>query len=60
MVGKWATIRFFRDQLVVTAPDFIHRQIDGYPTPIRPAKLALANTDEKPRDAVPVTQNPAN
>ena len=33
---EWASIRLWRDQLIVKAPDFIHRQIDGYPKPIPP------------------------
>lgn len=36
---KWATIRLWRDELVVRAPDFIHRQINGYPKPIPPDPL---------------------
>ena len=28
---KIARIRQFRDQLIVTAPDFVHRQVGGYP-----------------------------
>lgn len=32
-----ATIRYWRDVIIVHAPDYIHRQIDGYPG-IRPAE----------------------
>lgn len=32
----WATLRVFRDNLIITAPDFMHRQIGGYPQPITP------------------------
>jgi hypothetical protein len=39
--GKWATIRLWRDQLIVRAPDFIHRQIDGYPRPIPPESAVV-------------------
>jgi len=35
-VEFWATIRLWRQQLIVLAPDFIHRQIGGYPKPIPP------------------------
>jgi hypothetical protein len=38
--GEWATIRFLNGSLIVNAPDYIHRQIGGYPTvppPERPA-----------------------
>ncbi|MCI0629378.1 MAG: hypothetical protein L0Y44_01840 [Phycisphaerales bacterium] len=34
--GTWASIRIWRDQLIVRAPDFMHQQIDGYPKPIPP------------------------
>lgn len=30
-VKMWASIRIWRDQLIVVAPDFIHRQVGGYP-----------------------------
>lgn len=36
--GDWASIRYFDGALIVNAPDFIHRQIDGYPKVPRPAK----------------------
>lgn len=35
----WATIRLWRDQLIVNAPDFMHRQIGGYPAPIPPREM---------------------
>jgi len=35
--GEWATMRYYQGVLIVRAPDFIHRQIDGYPfAPVRP------------------------
>lgn len=34
---EWARLRFFQEALVITAPDFMHRQIGGYPRPTRPA-----------------------
>ncbi|MDY7108951.1 MAG: hypothetical protein SYC29_09980 [Planctomycetota bacterium] len=48
--GNWATIRYRDEALVISAPDYIHRQINGYgpvpppaeqpakPIPSRPAK----------------------
>ena len=37
--GKIARLRIWRDRFVIAAPDFIHRQIVGYPPPITPAPL---------------------
>ncbi len=34
--GKWASARYWRGTLVVRAPDFVHRQLNGYPAPIPP------------------------
>jgi hypothetical protein len=34
---KVAIIRYWRDVVIIHAPDYIHRQIKGYPEPIRPA-----------------------
>ena len=34
--AKIAIIRYWRDVLIVHAPDYKHRQINGYPDPIRP------------------------
>ena len=28
--GDWATMRYYQGVLIIRAPDFIHRQIDGY------------------------------
>lgn len=37
--GDWATMRYYQGVLIVRAPDFIHRQIDGYPfAPQRPRR----------------------
>ena len=38
--GDWASIRFYQGVLIVRAPDYIHRQIGGYPFAARPASLA--------------------
>jgi hypothetical protein len=35
-VPMWASIRAWRGNLIVHAPDFIHREIVGYPDPIPP------------------------
>ena len=29
--GDWASVRYYQGMLIVRAPDFVHRQIDGYP-----------------------------
>ncbi len=34
--GDWATIRYYTGTLIVRAPDFIHRQLGGYPFATRP------------------------
>lgn len=31
VVGRWAKMHYHQDQLIVTAPDFIHRGLNGYP-----------------------------
>lgn len=36
--GEWATINYKDGSIMVNAPDFIHRQINGYPSVPRPAK----------------------
>jgi uncharacterized membrane protein YgcG len=34
--GDWATIRFYSGTLIIRAPDYVHRQIGGYPFVTRP------------------------
>jgi hypothetical protein len=35
--GDWATMRYYQGVLIIRAPDFVHRQIDGYQfAPVRP------------------------
>jgi hypothetical protein len=34
--GDWATIRYYTGTLIIRAPDYIHRQIGGYPFATRP------------------------
>jgi hypothetical protein len=36
VLGQWAQIHVKETTIVVTAPDFVHRAIDGYPPPIPP------------------------
>lgn len=36
--GDWASIRYHDGALIVNAPDFIHRQINGYPTIPKPTR----------------------
>jgi len=39
--GEAATMRYYQGVLIITAPDYIHRQINGYPfAPKRPARAA--------------------
>ncbi|MHC4142420.1 MAG: hypothetical protein ACYSUF_11265, partial [Planctomycetota bacterium] len=44
---KIARIRIWRDELFITAPDFVHRQINGYPRPIPPRPLTEAQRLER-------------
>jgi hypothetical protein len=42
--GEAASMRYYQGVLIITAPDYIHRQIDGYPfAPKRPAKAVSSN-----------------
>ena len=34
--GKWASVKYWQGKLIVRAPDFLHRQLNGYPKPIPP------------------------
>ena len=38
--GKWATMRYWRGNLIVRAPDFVHRELGGTPKPIHPDRPA--------------------
>jgi uncharacterized membrane protein YgcG len=40
--GDWATIRYYQGTLIIRAPDFIQRQIGGYPFAIRPGAERIA------------------
>ncbi|MCH7601831.1 MAG: hypothetical protein IIB54_03595 [Planctomycetes bacterium] len=50
--GEYATIKYFDGALIVRAPDYIHRQIGGYPKPLKP-KPAAEEVVEKPEDEKP-------
>ena len=36
VIGRWAKMHYHRKSLVVTAPDFIHRSLNGYPQATMP------------------------
>lgn len=55
--GEYATIKYFDGALIVRAPDYIHRQIGGYPKPIKPRP---AKVEEKPEDGSQRTGLPPN
>ena len=41
MGGEWATVRYYQGTLIIRAPDFMHRQIGGYPFAIRPSGTSV-------------------
>lgn len=49
---NWASIRIWRTQLLVVAPDFMHRQIGGYPKPIPPDDYVESATTPTGDDAM--------
>ncbi|MHC5023698.1 MAG: hypothetical protein ACYTGG_07280 [Planctomycetota bacterium] len=42
--GEFATIRYYQGTLIVRAPDYIHRQIGGYPFALRPPAAGAVST----------------
>jgi uncharacterized membrane protein YgcG len=42
--GDIATIRYYQGTLIIRAPDYIHRQIGGYPFAARPMNLSAIKT----------------
>jgi hypothetical protein len=46
--SKWASIRVFQKTLMIQAPDFIHRQIGGYPPPTMPEVLEVDANPQTP------------
>lgn len=49
--GDWANIRYFDGLIVVKAPDFVHRQINGYP--LIPPPPEAADAKEAPQAPPP-------
>ena len=41
--GEYATIRYYQGTLIIRAPDYIHRQIGGYPFVLRPLGQSVAS-----------------
>jgi len=48
---KIATIRLWRDTIIIRAPDYIHRQVNGNPDPIPPAPLTDRQREERAQRA---------
>lgn len=48
---KIASIRAWRDTIIIRAPDYIHRQVNGYPDPIPPDRLTAAERHERQQRA---------
>jgi hypothetical protein len=48
---KIASIRAWRDTIIIRAPDYIHRQVNGYPDPLPPERLTAAQREERQRRA---------
>ncbi len=46
--GNVAHARIHRDHLVVRAPDYVHRQLGGYPNPVVPDREPEAPDNEQP------------
>ncbi len=45
--GDWATMKYYQGVLLIRAPDFIHRQIDGYPfAPQRPRRSGMGGNSD--------------
>jgi len=49
--AKIARIRSFKRALVIRAPDFVHRQVAGYPRPIEPTPLTVQQRAQRSADA---------
>ena len=54
---RWAAIRLWRDQLIINAPDFIHRQVDGYPRAIGPSRKLTVDIPPAPQPAATQPQS---
>ncbi len=55
--GEWATIRYHDGSLIVSAPDYIHRQINGYPH-VPPPKTE--SQEDPPADDAKATPDDAS
>ena len=47
--GDWATMKYYQGVLLIRAPDFVHRQIDGYP--FKPQRPRRSTPDMAPSSA---------
>ncbi len=57
----WASMRSFQESLIITAPDFMHRQIGGYPRPIKPVDgdaVRLVESPAKPSESQQIEASP--
>jgi hypothetical protein len=57
---KIARIRQYRGQVIITAPDFVHRQVGGYPqkivpTPLTDAARETRSAQASAHDAITIT-----
>lgn len=55
--GEWASMAYYDGVLVIRAPDFIHRQIGGYPKVPNPKDTPEADASGGQRDGEPVRQD---
>ena len=39
--GQWASVKYWKGKLIVRAPDFLHRQLNGYPKAIPPKEYKV-------------------
>ena len=44
--GSWSTMQLYEGVLIIRAPDFVHRQIDGYPFAPTGASAVSVSTAE--------------
>ncbi len=45
--GDWASIRYYQGTLIVRAPDYIQRQIGGYPFATRPVRQSVQSVGRR-------------
>jgi uncharacterized membrane protein YgcG len=59
--GDWATMKYYQGVLLIRAPDFIHRQIDGYPfAPQRPRRSSMGGNSDAAGSSGKVSSPQAN